>query len=410
MDELLPEEVTAIRDSVIRFMETEVNPVMDEIERSGIFPRELVKKAGAAGFYGAVFPESVGGTDLGYVAAATVTEELARNDVRFAACNNQQGSTCPQCIYSAGTVEQVMKYVPPILAGETIGMMALTEAGGGSDALGAMKTTAVRDGDVYRLNGSKMFASMANETDVGVLLAKTNPDAGAKGVTAFIVQPKKFPGFEARPIEMLGLSKALRTNAVFLDDFVVPVEDRLGEEGDGFKIVMRALQPGRVTVAAKALGVARACFEDAVRYANERELRGRPIGKFQMIQADIAEMAVAIEASRALVYKAAQLMDADLPSNRISALAKYHASQTAKMCADKAQQIFGGYGLAQEYRVSWLKSYADLFFTGEGTANVQKILIAEDALGYKVADRHHGSTGLRDPRKDDIAKELAAAE
>ncbi|MEL0113801.1 MAG: acyl-CoA dehydrogenase family protein, partial [Rickettsiales bacterium] len=113
MDELLPEEVTAIRDSVIRFMETEVNPVMDEIERSGIFPRELVKKAGAAGFYGAVFPESVGGTNLGYVAAATVTEELARNDVRFAACNNQQGSTCPQCIYSAGTVEQVMKYVPP---------------------------------------------------------------------------------------------------------------------------------------------------------------------------------------------------------------------------------------------------------------------------------------------------------
>ncbi|MCB1743416.1 MAG: acyl-CoA dehydrogenase family protein [Gammaproteobacteria bacterium] len=409
MDQLLPEEIPAIRDAVIKFMEAEVNPVMDEIERTGVFPRDLVKRAGQAGFYGAVFPESVGGTNLGYLAASVVTEELARNDVRFAACNNQQGSTCPQCIYAAGTVDQVMKYVPPILAGETIGMMALTEAGGGSDALGAMKTTATRDGDVYRLNGSKMFASMANETDVGVLLAKTDPNAGAKGVTAFIVEPKKYPGFEARPIEMHGLSKALRTNAVFLDDFVVPVENRLGAEGDGFKIVMRALQPGRVTVAAKALGVARACFEDALRYANERELRGRPIGKFQMIQSDIAEMAVAIEASRALVYEAARQMDADLPSNRISALAKYHASQTAKMVADKAQQIFGGYGLACEYRVSWLKSYADLFFTGEGTANVQKILIAEDALGYKVADRHHGHTGLRDPRKDDIAKELAAA-
>ena len=294
MDELLPEEIAAIRDSVIRFMETEVNPVMNEIEKSGVFPRDLVKKAGAAGFYSAVFPELVGGTNLGYVAAAVVTEELARNDVRFAACNNQQGSTCPQCIYSAGTVEQVMKYVPPILAGETIGMMALTEAGGGSDALGAMKTTAVRDGDIYRLNGSKMFASKANETDVGVLLAKTDPNTGAKGVTAFIVEPKKYPGFEARPIDMLGLSKALRTNMVFLDDFVVPVENRLGAEGDGFKIVMRALQPGRITVAAKALGVARACCEDAVRYANERELRGRPIGKFQMIQSDIAEMAVAI--------------------------------------------------------------------------------------------------------------------
>ncbi len=409
MDELLPNEITAIRDSVIRFMETEVNPVMNEIEKSGVFPRALVKKAGSAGFYGAVFPESVGGTNLGYIAAAVVSEELARNDVRFAACNNQQGSTCPQCIYSAGTVEQVMKYVPPILRGETIGMMALTEAGGGSDALGAMRTTAVRDGDVYRLNGSKMFASMANETDVGVLLAKTDRNAGAKGVTAFIVEPKKYPGFEAQPVEMQGLSKALRTNAVFLDDFIVPVENRLGDEGDGFKIVMRALQPGRITVAAKALGVARACFEDAVRYANERELRGQPIGKFQMIQSDIAEMAVAIEASRALVYKAAQYMDADLPSNRIAALAKFHASQTAKMVADKAQQIFGGYGLSTEYRVSWLKAYADLFFTGEGTANVQKIVIAEDALGYKVADRHHGATGLRDPRKDDIAKELDAA-
>ncbi len=410
MDELLPEEIGDIRNSVNRFMENEVNPVMDEIERKGQFPRDLVRKAGDAGFYGAVFPESVGGTNFGYVAAAAVSEEFARNDVRFAACNNQQGSTCPQCIYAGGTVDQVMKFVPPLLAGEAIGMMSLTEAGGGSDALGNMKTTATRDGDVYRLNGSKMWASMANETDVGVLLAKTDPDAGPKGVTAFIVEPKKYSGFEASPIEMHGLSKALRTNAVFLDNFVVPIENRLGGEGDGFKIVMRALQPGRVTVAAKALGVARACFQDAVAYANERSLRGAPIGKFQMIQSDIAEMAVAIEASRALVYKAAQYMDADLPSNRLAALAKFHASQTAKMVADKAQQIFGGYGLALEYRVSWLKSYADLFFTGEGTANVQKILIAEDALGYKVADRHHGHTGLRDPRKDDIADELAAAE
>ncbi len=301
-----------------------------------------------------------------------------------------------------------MKYVPPLLAGETIGMMSLTEVGGGSDALGAMKTTAVRDGEVYRLNGSKMWASMANETDVGVLLAKTDPNAGPKDVTAFIVEPKKYPGWTANPIETIGLSKALRTNAVFLDDFVVPVENRLGAEGDGFKIVMRALQPGRVTVAAKALGVARACFKDAVQYANERERRGSPIGKFQTIQADIAEMAVAIEASRALVYKAATYMDEGLPSNRIAALAKFHASQTAKLVTDKAQQIFGGYGMAVEYRVSWLKSYADLFFTGEGSANVQKIVIAEDALGYKVADRHHGSTGLRDPRRDDIADEMKA--
>ncbi|MCC6531138.1 MAG: acyl-CoA dehydrogenase family protein [Burkholderiales bacterium] len=399
MDPAIYEHIEAVRDTVIRFMQTEVAPVMEGYERRGEFPRALVRKAGEAGLYGAVFPETVGGSNMGYLAATVIQEEMARNDVRFSACNNQQGSTCPSCIYFGGTQEQIRKYVPDLLAGKTIGMMSLTEAGGGSDAAGAMQTFARRDGDVYRISGQKMFASIANETDVGVLFAKTERDAGARGITGFIVEPKKYPGWRAQPIDMLGLSNALRTNVLFLDDFVVPVENRLGEEGAGFKIAMRALQAGRVTVAGKALGIARACFEDAVRYANERSLRGQPIGHFQMIQSEIAEMATAIEATRALVYNAAQSMDNALPSNRIAAIAKYHASLSAKSCADKAMQIFGGYGLAKEYRVSWLKSYADLFFTGEGSANVQKILIAEDALGYKLADRHHGKTGLREVRK-----------
>lgn len=406
MDPAMSPEIEAVREMVNRFMETEVNPVVDGYEKRGEFPRDLILKAGEAGLYGAVFPESVGGSNMGYLAATVIQEEMARNDVRFCSVNNQQGSTCPTCIYIAGTPEQVMKYVPNLLAGRTIGMMSLTESGGGSDAAGAMKTVAKRDGNVYRITGQKMWASIANETDVGILFAKTDPTAGAKGVSAFIVEPKKYPGWNAQPIDMMGLSNAQRTNVLFLDDFVVPVENRLGAEGDGFKIIMRALQPGRITIAGKALGVARAAFEDAVRYANEREIRGQPIGRFQMIQADIAEMATAIEATRALVYKAAWMMDEGMPTNRIAAIAKYQASQTAKMCADKAQQVFGGYGMAKEYRVSWLKSYADLFFTGEGSANVQKILIAEDALGYKVADRHHGKTGLRDIRKDDIADEL----
>lgn len=405
MDPATSEEIEAVRDMVNRFMQSEVVPVMDEYEKRAEFPRELVRKAGEAGLYGAVFPESVGGSDLGYLAATVIQEEMARNDVRFAACNNQQGSTCPSCIYFGGTPEQIQKYVPNLLAGKTIGMMSLTESGGGSDPAGSMRTFARRDGDVYRINGQKMFASIANETDVGVLFAKTDRDAGARGVTAFIVEPKKYPGWKAQPIDMLGLSNALRTNVLFLDDFVVPVENRLGNEGDGFKIVMRALQAGRVTVAGKALGVARACFEDAVRYANERTLRGQPIGRFQMIQSEIADMATSIEASRALVYKAAQHMDDGQPSNRIAAIAKYHASLTAKLCADKAMQIFGGYGMAREYRISWLRSYADLFFTGEGSANVQKVLIAEDALGYKRADRHHGATGLRDIRRKGAAND-----
>lgn len=410
MDEFLPEEIPAIRESVIRFMETDVNPVMEKYEESGTAPRELVKKAGDAGFFGAVFPESVGGTNLGYVAAVVIQEEIARNDVRFAACLNQQSSTCPNFIYYGGTPEQIMKYVPNLIAGTTIGMMSLSEPGGGSDPIGAMKTVAKRDGDVYRINGSKMWASLANECDVGVLVCKTDPTAGAKGISAFIVEPRKYPGWTTQPIEMMGLSKAFRTNALFLDDFVVPVENLIGKEGEGFKIAMRALQPGRVTVAAKALGIARACFDEAVRYANERIIRGSPIGKFQMIQSDIAEMAAAIEASRALIYHAARCLDENLPSNRIASIAKYHASVTAKMVADKTQQIFGGYGLSREYKISYLKAYSDMFFTGEGTANIQKIVIAEDALGYKQADRHHGSNGLRNPRTSDVAREIQGTE
>ncbi len=402
-DDWLPEEIRLVRDSVIRFMETEIVPKMDAVEASGVFPRDLIGVCGAAGFYGAVFPESVGGTDLGYLAAAVISEEMARLDTRFAACNNQQSSTCPFTIYSAGMEEQVARFVPNLLAGKTIGMFSLTEPGGGSDAAGNMKTTAARDGDVYRLNGSKMWASMSNETDVGVLFAKTDLDAGHRGITAFIVEPKKYPGFEARPIPMMGLSKALRTCAVFLDDFVVPVENRLGEEGEGFKIAMHGLQAGRVTVAAKALGIARACLDEAVRYANDRTVRGAALGTFQMVQADIADMATNIEASRMMVYRAAILMDEGRHSNRLTSMAKYHASVTAKHAADKAQQIFGGYGMAAEYRISWLKSYADLFFTGEGSANVQRILIAEDALGFKDADRHRGSARFRDPAEGRLA-------
>jgi alkylation response protein AidB-like acyl-CoA dehydrogenase len=365
-------------------------------------PRELVRKAGAAGFYGSLFPESVGGTNAGYLVAVVILEEIARADVRFGACSNQQSGTCPAGIFLAGTPEQIRKYVPRLIAGEIIGMMSLSESGSGSDALGAMKTTARRDGDVYRLNGSKMWATLANECDAGILLAKTDPDAGAKGVTAFIVEPKKYPGFTARPIDMMGLSKSFRTNAVFLDDFIVPVENRLGREGEGFTLIMKALESGRIMVGAKALGLALGCLEDAVNYANERMVRGGPIGRFQMIQSEIAEMVTSIEATRALIYDTARRMDAGLPTNRLSSIAKYHASLTAKLCADKAQQIFGGYGLAAEYRISRYRCYADLSFTGEGSANVQRILIAEDALGYKKADRHHGRTGLRDFRTDDI--------
>lgn len=405
MDFTISPEIEAVRDMVARFMKNEVVPVMEDYEKRQEFPRELIRKAGEAGLYGAVFPESVGGSNMGYMAAAVIIEEMSRHEVRFTSCNNQQGGTCPTCIYLGGTPEQIQKYVPDMLAGKTIGMMSLSESSSGSDAAGAMKTFARRDGDVYRISGEKMWASIANDTDVGILFAKTDRDAGAKGVSAFIVEPKKYPGFTAKPVDLIGMSKAFRTNIVHLDDFVVPVENRLGEEGEGFKIIMRALQPGRLNIAAKCVGLAEACLAEAVRYANERTVKGQPIGKFQMIQDSIAEMATAIEASRGLVYRTAWAMDNGQPSNRLAAIAKYHSSQTAKMCADKTQQIFGGYGFAREYRISWMRVYADMLYNGEGSANIQKIIIAEDALGYKIADRHHGKTGLRDVRQEDVGAE-----
>jgi alkylation response protein AidB-like acyl-CoA dehydrogenase len=272
-------------------------------------------------------------------------------------------------------------------------MMSLTESGGGSDAEGNMKTFAKRDGDVYRITGQKMWASMANETDVGVLLAKTDRNAGAKGVTAFIVHPKKYPGWKASRSTCLGLSKSMRTNVLFLDDFVVPVEDRLGEEGEGFKIIMRTLQPGRdVGVAAKALGVARALLRGSRALRQRAQLRGQPIGRFQMIQSDIAEMAVAIEASRALVYKAAMLhgqQPAAQPLRRHRQVPRLADGQDVRR---QGRADLRRLRLGRGIPVSWLRAYADLFFTGEGSANVQKIMIAEDALGYKIADRHHGKT------------------
>ncbi|MHA6688070.1 acyl-CoA dehydrogenase family protein [Mesorhizobium sp. A556] len=389
------EQLEEIRSTVRRFMKAEVIPQMEQYEARKELPRALIRKAGELGLYGSVFPESVGGTNLGYMTAVVILEEISRLDVRFAVCSNQQSGTCPTSIYLAGTDEQVKKYVPRLIGGEIIGMMSLTEEGSGSDAAGAMKTRAVRHGDVYKLNGSKMWATLGDDCDAGILLAKTDPAAGAKGVTAFIVEPKKYPGYTAKRIETANLSKAFTASALFLDDFVVPVENRLGDEGEGFKMIMRALQSGRVVISAKSLGIALGAYDDAVRYANERIVRGSPIGRFQMIQSMIADMAVQIEASRALVYKVATMMDAGEATNRIASIAKYHAASTAKFCTDMCQQIHGGYGLSTEFRVARYKSYADLMYTGEGTANVQKILIAEDALGYKDADRHHGKTGFR---------------
>ncbi|MDX1541966.1 MAG: acyl-CoA dehydrogenase family protein [Geminicoccaceae bacterium] len=374
--------------SVTRFVEREVLPVIERHERERTFPHALIARMGELGFFGAAFGEEVGGSDAGFAAVATVAEEISRLRPEFGYAMNMQAMTCPFTIYTFGTDEQVMRFVPDLIRGRKIGMFALSEAGGGSDPAGAMQTTAVREGECYLLNGSKMWITFSDVCDTGVLFARTDRAAGHQGITAFIVEPKRFPGFRAEPIEMRGLSKCLRTSAAYLDDFEVPVENRLGGEGDGFKIAMSALDYGRLTVSARLTGLAQACYERSIAYARERVVGGQAIGRYQMVQHQIADLAVEIEAARLLTQRTAWLMDQGRPARRAAAHSKYFAGRTARRAADAVTEIFGGYALADDYPVSYYGAYITMLCAGEGAPNVQRILIAEDALGYKDADRH----------------------
>lgn len=397
MDFSLPEDITALKDSVARFATTEILPSMPAYEDSGTFPHLLVEKMGAAGFFGAAFPEALGGSESGFLAVSAISETISRLAPEFGYCMNMQAMTCPFTIFNWGNEDQIARFVPDLIAGRKIGMFALSEPGGGSDAAGAMKTTAVRDGDVYRLNGSKQWITFANAADTGILFAKTDPAAGHRGVTAFIVQPKEFAGFTANPIPMTGLSRAMCSNAVFLDGFVVPVENRLGEEGEGFRIAMNALEYGRLTVSSRSVGLAQACLDHASAYANQRVVGGSPIGEYQMVQHLIADMTVNIQAARLLVHKMAWLMDRGEVSNRAASLAKYAAVNAAKHAASSATEIFAGYALADEYPIKKTTAYVNMLAVGEGTPNVQRILIAEDTLGIKDANRHPVRNRLRAP-------------
>ena len=383
----LPPELDAVRQSVFRFVASEITPVIDELERTKTFPRGLIEKMGAAGFFGASFPECVGGSDMGFAAVAAISEEISRTRPDFGYCMNMQAMTCPFTILNWGTEDQVARFVPDLIAGKKIGMFGLTEPGGGSDPAGAMRTTARRDGDVYRLNGSKQWITFAHEADTGVLFAKTDPAAGARGISAFIIEPKRFPGYAAHPIAMKTLSPILASCAVSLEDFVVPAENRLGAEGEGFRIALNALEFGRLTVSARQVGLAQACLEHSIAYARDREVGGRAIGRYQLVQGLIADLAVEVHAARLLVQELAATMDAGLPANRVASHAKYFASRTAKNAAAVAREIFAGYALADDYPISFFAGFIDMLSVGEGTANVQRVLIAEDALGFKDANR-----------------------
>lgn len=388
MDFALDTELEALEASMARFCTAEILPVIDGFEASGTFPHALVRKMGEAGFFGAAFPERLGGSAAGFQAVSIIAETVSRFAPAFGYALNMQAMTCPFTIYNWGTDEQAERFVPDLVAGRSIGMFALSEAGGGSDPAGAMRTRARRVGDAYRLDGSKMWITFSNAADVGVLFARTGDDAGARGITAFIVEPKRFRGYRADPIDMQGLSKCLRSCAVFLDDFEVPAENRLGAEGEGFKIAMNALEFGRLTVSARLVGLAQAALDAAIDFARAREVGGGPIARYQLVQGRIADATVAVDAARLMARRTAWAMDQGLPSTRMAARGKYFATQAARLAGDVAREVFGGYALADEYPVKTLMAYIDMLTVGEGSENVQRVLIAEDALGLKDATRH----------------------
>jgi glutaryl-CoA dehydrogenase (non-decarboxylating) len=380
------EEIGALRDVMRAFGRDQIRPRIRALEAAGEFPRDLYRSLGALGAFGCIFPPELGGAGMGYEALAVVSEELAYAYPPLSAAVNLQAATVPLTIRNFGTVEQIDRYVPGLIAGEILGCNAMSEPDGGTDLLGAMRTVAVRDGDDYIIDGSKMWITNANVADVALVYCKTDPAAGHRGVTAFVVDTAT-PGFEARRVPCRTLGNLMPTNSITFTRMRVPGSAVLGGEGRGFGIAMSAMDYGRLTVAARSMGLARACLDAAIDYADLRTAFGAKIGTFQMIKHQIADMVVEVAAAAELVAKAARTCDDGAVATRESAIAKYYAGEVCNRAAQAATEIFGGYAFSDELPISIYLNYAKLWQTGEGSANIQRVLIADDALGWKSMDR-----------------------
>ncbi len=383
-------EIESLRAMLRDFGRTKIRPRVRELESKGEFPRDLYRELGALGVFGCIFPEHFGGSDMGFEALAAVSEELAYAYPPLSAGMNLQAATVPLTIKNWGRPDQADYYIPKLIAGELLGCNAMSEPDGGTDFLGAMRTVAVRDGDSYVINGSKMWITNANVADIAIVYCKTDTSAKHKGVSAFLVDTNT-PGFEARRVKCSVLGNLMPTNGLTFTDMRVPADRMLGKEGDGFKVAMTAMDYGRLVVAARSLGLARACLDASVEYADLRTAFGEKIGSFQMVKRQIADMVAEVTAAHELVYKAARMYDAGNIATRESSIAKYFVGEVCVRAANSASEIFGGYAFSDELPISIYFNYAKLWQTGEGSANLQRILIADDALGWKPMDRHRGT-------------------
>ena len=375
--EFTPEQIQ-LRKTVREFAEAEIAPHVLEWDEEQIFPLEAIKHAGRLGFLGAIFPEELGGAGLGYIDYTIIIEELARVDPSVGLIVAAHNSLCTNHIYLAGNDEQRTKYVPKLATGEWIGSWALTEPESGSDA-GSMRTKAVKHGQCWVLDGSKNFITNAQYADVVVTMAITDRAASQHGVSAFLVE-KHVPGFRVGKKEnKLGM-RASATGELAFTSCRLPESQLLGKPGEGFVDSLRILDGGRISIAALSVGTAQGAYEAALKYSMQRKQFGRPISEFQSIQNKLADMATEIDAARLLTYRAGWMKDQGKRVTKESAMAKLFASEVAVRVTNEAVQIHGGYGFIKDYPVEKFYRDVKLCTIGEGTSEIQRLVIARQLL------------------------------
>ena len=368
-----------IRRAVREFAATEILPHASRWDEEESFPGETVRKLGELGFLGPIFPEEYGGAGFNYGEYAVLIEELARADASVAITVAAHVSLAANHIYEQGTEEQKAKYLTPLASGEALGAWSLTEPGAGSDA-GGTRATAVRDENGWVLNGSKTFTTNGSQADIAICMASTDLALRTGGISAFIVE-RGTPGFRSGRKERKLGHRASDTSEMVFEDCRVPVENLLGSVGAGFKGAMKVLDGGRISIAALSLGIARAAFECAAAYAQERRQFDRRISDFQGVRFPLADSKLEIEASHLLIQRAAALKDSGVTTTSESAMAKLFASETAVRVTNRAVQVLGGYGYTRDYPAERYLRDAKLMTIGEGTSEIQRLIIARPILG-----------------------------
>jgi butyryl-CoA dehydrogenase len=378
----LTDEQRMIRDVARDFAEREVRPIAAEIDRDAKFPHETIKRMGELGLMGILTPERWGGAGGDTVAYALAMEEIARVCGSHAVVMSVNNSLFCDPIFKYGNDAQRERFLTPVAAGHEIGCFALTEPQAGSDASN-QHTLAVRDGDEYVVNGRKVFITNGREASVALVIVQTDQAQGSHGISALLVEKTRTGFLVPKTEEKLGIRASDTAEFVF-EDCRVPLANRLGEEGQGFKIAMSSLDGGRIGIAAQALGLAVGAYERALAYARERKAFGVPIGEHQMVQWMLADMATVIDGARLLIWRAASLKDAGKPFSLASAMAKLFAAEMAMKVTTDSVQVHGGYGFIKEYEVERFFRDAKITQIYEGTSQIQKLVIARSVLGGKA--------------------------